>query len=376
MTLTRLNLLKLLLPLAVFCALLAALTAVNGSDVPELGAPGVDLAAPSGDAVVDFQRAVRADPDSAAAYAGLGEAYLQRARETGDPSFYSRAGRSFSAALRRDPRELGALIGAGALAGLRHDFHEQLRLGIEARRVAPDLARPLTVVADAQIELGRYGDAGRSIQRLLDTKPGLASYSRASYLRELSGDQAGAVEAMRLAVAAGGGAPENRAYVQALLGDLELQRGRPAAAGDAYLAALRSVREHPPALVGLARVDALRGRLGPAIARLRRATQLLPLTTSLTLLADLELAAGRDRQAAADLAAAQAERAALPARRAPRRTPRPCCSRRSTATRAWRSGWGAACGQRPRACARPTRSAGRSPGLAGRPPGCIGRTGL
>ena len=47
--------------------------------------------------------------------------------------------------------------------------------------MAPDLARPLTVVADAQIELGRYGDAGRSIQRLLDTKPGLASYSRASY---------------------------------------------------------------------------------------------------------------------------------------------------------------------------------------------------
>ena len=156
MTLTRPNLIKLLLPLAVFCALLAALTAVNRSDVPELGAPGVDLAAPSGDPVVDAQRAVRADPDSAAAYAGLGEAYLQRARETGDPSFYSRADRSFGAARRRDSRELGALIGAGTLAGLRHDFHEQLRLGMEARRVAPDLARPLTVVADAQIELGRY----------------------------------------------------------------------------------------------------------------------------------------------------------------------------------------------------------------------------
>ena len=146
-----------------FCALLAALTAVNRSDVPVLGAPGVDLAAPTGDPVVDAQRAVRADPDSAAAYAGLGEAYLQRARETGDPSFYSRADRSFVAARRRDPRELGALIGAGTLAGLRHDFREQLRLGMEARRVAPELARPLTVVADAQIELGRYGEPrGRS----------------------------------------------------------------------------------------------------------------------------------------------------------------------------------------------------------------------
>ena len=60
---------------------------------------------------------------------------------------------------------------------------------------------------------------------MLDVKPNLTSYSRASYYRELSGDTVGAIEAMRLAASAGG-APENTAYVQVLLGDLELQRGR------------------------------------------------------------------------------------------------------------------------------------------------------
>ena len=199
-------------------------------------------------------------------------------------------------------------MGAGTLAGLRHDFGEQLRLGEDARRLAPGLARPLTVVADAQIELGRYDAAARTIQRLVDEKPGLASYSRASYLRELSGDSAGAVEAMRLAASAGGGAPENRAYVQSLLGDLELARGNLRAARDAYFGARLSVRDHPPALVGLARVNAARGDLPAAISKLRRATQLLPLTTSLTLLADVELAAGRRGAAQADLAAARAER--------------------------------------------------------------------
>ena len=308
MTLTRPNLFKLLVPLAVFGALLAALTAINHSPVPRLVSPGVDVGPPSGDPVLDAQRTVRADPDSAPAYATLGDAYLQRARETGDPSFYSRADRAFGAGLRRDPRELGSLIGAGTLAGLRHDFREQLRLGLEAHRLAPDLARPLGVVADAEVELGRYGQAARAVQRLVDVKPGLPSYSRASYLRELSGDTAGAVEAMRLAVSAGGGSPENRAYVQALLGDLELQRGRLGAARAAYLGALRSVRTHPPALVGLARVQAASGNLAGAIAHLRRATGLLPLTTSLTLLADVELAAGRDRAAASNLAAARAER--------------------------------------------------------------------
>ena len=64
---------------------------------------------------------------------------------------------------------------------------------------------------------------------MIDRKPNLAGYARASYLRELHGDLAGAVEAMRLAVAAGGPAAENSAYVSALLGELERRRGRTAA---------------------------------------------------------------------------------------------------------------------------------------------------
>ena len=53
---------------------------------------------------------------------------------------------------------------------------------------------------------------------MIDRKPNLAAYARVSYLRELNGDLEGAAEAMRLAVAAGGPAPENNAYVLALLG--------------------------------------------------------------------------------------------------------------------------------------------------------------
>ena len=189
MALTRPRLITLLLPLAVFAVLLGVLLLVNRSDPPAITAAGVDVSAPSGDPVRDAQRAVRADPGSAAAFAGLGSAYLQRARETGDPSFYTRAGGSIAAALRRDPHQLGAVIGAATLAGLRHDFREQLRRGTEARELQPGLAQPLNVLADAQVELGRYGDAGRTIQRLVDRKPGLSSYSRASYFRELNGDR-------------------------------------------------------------------------------------------------------------------------------------------------------------------------------------------
>ena len=104
--------LTLLAPLAVFAR--PARRADGGERWRRAGAavsggPG----RPTGDAVADYQRAVRAAPDNADAYAGLGDAYLARARETGDPGYYSRAERSFGAALRRKPADLGALIGAG-----------------------------------------------------------------------------------------------------------------------------------------------------------------------------------------------------------------------------------------------------------------------
>jgi tetratricopeptide (TPR) repeat protein len=275
---------KVVAPLAVFGAVLVAMVALNsGATSPPA-------------------RSAERGPD----YAALGSTYLARARETGDPAFYTRADRAFSAALRRDPASVDALVGAGTLAGTRHDFAGQLRLGDEARRVAPELARPLTVIADAQIELGRYPGAARTIQRLVNLKPSLPAYARVSYYRELHGDTGGAVSAMRFAVSAGG-SPEGTAYVETLLGDLELMRGRIGAAHDAYRSALRDSHDFPQALTGLARIDAASGHLRRAAARLRLSTNRLPLTTALALLAEVEARIGDARAARADLAAARVQ---------------------------------------------------------------------
>jgi tetratricopeptide (TPR) repeat protein len=313
MTAIRPNLLKLLAPLAAFGLTLALLLSFGGGRDAALPAPasdpGVEIppAASAAKRISILQRAARDGDAGAGVYAALGEAYLQRARESGDPGFYSRAGRSFGAALRRDPRNVDAVLGAGTLAGLRHDFAEQLRRGQEAQRLVPGLVSPLPEIADAQVELGRYGAAERTLQQLLDVKPNLTSYSRVSYLRELTGDLPGAVEAMRLAISAGGGDPENVAYVQVLLGDLELQRGRAEAARLAYTSALRSLPGYPAGMVGLARADAAGGDLGRAAARLRHAAERLPLTATLTLLAEVEQELGRTAAAEAALDAARAQ---------------------------------------------------------------------
>jgi tetratricopeptide (TPR) repeat protein len=311
MALLRPNLLKLLAPALAFVAALVVLGLGGGSRAPSLSrAPDAGGLRPglSTDArIASLQQTILAAPGDAEPYGMLGDAYLQKVRETGDPAYYPKAQAVFESALRRGPGDLTATIGMGTLALARHDFGAGLRYGLEAHRLAPDLVRPYAVIVDAQVELGRYDEAAASLQRMVDMKPNLASYSRVSYQRELHGDLAGAVEAMRLAVSAGGGAPENVAYVQTLLGNLYFELGRYGAARDAYRLAVARFPSYLPAAAGLARVDAARGDLAVAIRRYRSVVDRLPLPEHVVALGEAELAAGRRAAAGRDLELVRAE---------------------------------------------------------------------
>jgi tetratricopeptide (TPR) repeat protein len=313
--------LKLGVPVLVFAVLLGAFTLANRSGGTTSVASGeaqptTGLGRPARNTeelIAGLQRQVRAQPGEATGYAQLGDAYLQRTRETGDFGFYVRAERSFDEALRREPGNATATVGAGTLALARHDFDQGLRLGRRALALAPETVRPYAVIVDGQVELGRYSAARRSLQRMVDLKPNLASYSRVSYYRELHGDVRGAIEAMRLAVSAGGGTPESVAFVQTLLGDLLLDARDVAGARRAYRQALAGAPDHLPAEAGLARVDVATGRLPAAARRLRAVSRRLPLPTYLTPLAEIELALGRRTQASRDLELVRAQRRLLEA---------------------------------------------------------------
>ncbi|HEV2769560.1 MAG TPA: tetratricopeptide repeat protein [Solirubrobacteraceae bacterium] len=250
--------------------------------------------------VAALQAAVRDAPDGKRALAPLGLVYLQKGRETGDPAFYSRAEGILRRALRTDPRDATAVTGLGTLALARHDFRDALPLAERSRRLQPDADAAFPVLVDALVELGRYDAAARALQEFIDRKPSLPSYARVSYFRELHGDLEGAAEAMRLAVSAGGGSPENVAYVRALLGNLEFVRGHLTRARRAYEASLAVLPDHAPAEAGLARVDAAAGRFAPAISRLRTLVDRLPLPEYVVALGETELAAGRRRDARDD----------------------------------------------------------------------------
>jgi tetratricopeptide (TPR) repeat protein len=305
---------------AAFVTAALVLTLVNRSPAPVTTAtPTSSDAANAGvprttDALIAaLQRALRARPGDLTARTDLADAYLQKVRETGDPSFYPRAASLVQSALRVSPHDPAALTVGGTLALARHEFRQGLTLGEAALRADPSSVRPLGVIVDAQVELGRYSAAGRTLQRMIDEKPSLASYARASYYRELHGDLGGAATAMSLAVDAGGQAPENVAYVQTLLGTLEFDRGRLTEARRAYTVALLRQPGFPAADAGLARVEAAEGQLPAAIRRYRGVVARLPLPEYVVGLGEAELAAGRPAAARRDLALVGAEERLLQA---------------------------------------------------------------
>jgi tetratricopeptide (TPR) repeat protein len=323
MTLSRSPVIAAALAFAAMLALLVALGAGRGG-VPAVGDPGAGRAraatpdAPRPDASTDariaiLQATVRAQPGRADGYTLLAAAYRQKVRETGDATYYTKAGGLIARALGLAPGDPAALTERAALEASRHDFRASLRDALAARRAAPEVDKPFGVLVDALVELGRYRAAGAALQQMVDRRPALAAYARVSYFRELHGDLRGAAAAMRLAVSAGSGTAENTAYVQALLGDLELARGHLAGAAPAYRQALALVPRYPAADAGLARVQAARGDLAGAIRRLSGVVARLPLPQYVVALGETELAAGRAGAARRDLALVRAEQRLLAA---------------------------------------------------------------
>jgi tetratricopeptide (TPR) repeat protein len=237
--------------------------------------------------VAMLEASVRLAPRDPDRLASLGLAYQLRWRETGDPSFLPLSERALRRALTLTRRNPDATLGLGNLALIRHDFRRALVLGRRAHRLAPFAARPYGVVGDALLELGRYRAAFAAFERMVAVKPTLAGYARIAYARELTGDRAGAISAMRLALDAAAGAPEPTAWTHVEIAKLELGAGRVERAAEHVRAALTIFPGYVFALEQQARIDASRGRLGDAVRAARRAATAVPLPQFVALLGDL-----------------------------------------------------------------------------------------
>ena len=153
------------------------------------------------------------------------------------------------------------------------------------------------MIGDAEIELGRYRQAFKDFDTMNRLRPSLSSYARVSYGRELTGDTAGAIAAMKLAIDAATATVEPTAWTHVQLGKLYFNHGRIATAEREFRFANAVYPRYAYGLDALASAQAAGGKLRAAIASERAAVELNPLPQYVAALGDLYAVSGRSAAA-------------------------------------------------------------------------------
>jgi len=249
-------------------------------------------------AVEYYEIEIRRKPEVVKNYVDLANVFLQEGRVTGNHHEYiPSAQEMLDEALSREPDDFEALLAKASIMLTLHQFSEAKRLAQIALVKNPYSAFAYGVLVDAHAELGEYEDAVKASDKMLSLRPDLRSYSRASYLRELHGDHAGAIAAMRLAADAGVSGHENRAWALYHLGMLYLQAGKLDTAAYIFKGTLEERPNYAYALSGLAQVNAAKKDYPEAIRLLQQAHNLTPEHVFLEQLAEAYRFSGDIRRA-------------------------------------------------------------------------------
>jgi len=266
-------------------------------------APAVQATADSlAEGIARAQEHLRAVPGDYVTWAALGSAYLERARATADPTYYPKADGALRRSLKLRPAgNPAALVGLGALANSRHEFATASDLAHRALRIDPYSADAYGVLADAQTQLGSAPAATDAVQHMLDLRPGLAAYARASYDLEQRGRLGDAAALMRRALGDAAD-PADIAFCRYQLGELAWRTGRLDDAETEYAAGQAADPAYLPLLAGQARVDAARMQTDAALAEYAELTARYPSPGYLMDYANLLRATGQPRRADQQLA--------------------------------------------------------------------------
>jgi tetratricopeptide (TPR) repeat protein len=249
------------------------------------------------------------NPKDPREYAGLGAAYFQHARETGDVSDYQLAEEALDKSLDLDSSDFSAADALGTLAEVcmgEHRFADALSYAQKALSLGTGDVSPFAIVGDAYADMGEYDRAAAAYAKLtprdmtLSPHAAYARDSRLAYLKFVAGDTDEAIELMRQSVAEGVEAQlprENMAWLYFELGEFETQAGDTSSADAAYLAALNTHRGDYRALAALGKLRANNGRFAEAIVLYQKAIAVVPMPIFIAELGDLYARTGNQAEA-------------------------------------------------------------------------------
>lgn len=236
--------------------------------------------------------ALKENPDDLKQYITLATVYVIEGRITGNSGYYSNAAGIVldkvinSGTPNKDLLFQAYSIKSAVLLNM-HQFKQALDVAKLGVAISDYNAGIYGALVDANVELGNYDTAVADCDKMLSIRPDLRSYSRASYLRQIYGDNRGAIDAMKMAVAAGVPGAENTEWARVTLGDLYLYIGKPDSASITYRTCLVYRPNYAHAEMGLAKVAKAKKSYDEAIAHTKAAINIISEASFVSFLGDL-----------------------------------------------------------------------------------------
>ncbi len=241
---------------------------------------------------------LKSAPDDKNALIRLAAIYIQEARETGNYMYYDRAAmKSVNSILKFDTANFNALVYKSLIYLSQHHFAEGLAEAHKAQQVNPYNAYVYGLLVDGNVEMGSYDSAIVYADRMNIIRPDLTSYSRVSYLREIFGNYKSAIDAMEMAVEAGGRGDEHTEWTRVQLANLYEKTGDYKKAEYLYRLSLSMRPDYSYALAGLARVAVAANDTKKAIALYEKADSLINDNSMKEELVDLYRQSGQNKKA-------------------------------------------------------------------------------
>jgi tetratricopeptide (TPR) repeat protein len=222
-----------------------------------------------------------AQPNDPEALVELSQIFCIEARVTGEHGYYYPTVLTMlDRALAQPNLSEKVLFEATALKAnvllAQHRWNDGLATAQKAHALNPYSAQVYAALIDAHVELGHYAQAVALTDQMMEIKPGLMAYARASYIRELHGDIPGAIDAMRMAVEAGYPGYDNTEWCRMHLAELLEGQGKWDEAEYQYRVSLDYREKNPFAEAGIAGIMIERGQYESAEQLLKGALAAVP----------------------------------------------------------------------------------------------------
>lgn len=240
----------------------------------------------------DNMLAIEKDTNNYMAQLKLAEIYLNEARIGGNQTYYYHGAlRMLNALIENKSAKpdfifLAMTYKASVLLSL-HQFTEAKKIAEAAYSINQNNADVLGALVDASVELGNYTNAISYCDKMMMLRPDLRSYSRVSYLRQIHGENQGAIDAMKMAIEAGSTGFEATEWARINLGDLYLNTGKLDTAKYLYEAALYYRPNYAYAEIGLAKVAMASKQYDTALVHCKQAIRILSESSFVALMADI-----------------------------------------------------------------------------------------